>query len=111
MLVYQAFNFPGIRTSRNSEWPHSREMSVFERAREASKHQKRFNLLREVRKVREFRLAICANVWDPVGEYAVRTLREAVEEGKAKQVFTNFSSEPSVAYNPRWDLQTVMCPL
>ena len=68
---------------------------------EALRHSKRFEVLREVRNVRDFWLVLTACVWDPVGEYSVRMLKEAIADEKAKGGFDTFYYEPSVTYSPR----------
>ena len=50
--------------------------------------------------MRDFQLILCADIWDPVGEYAVRMLKEAVAEERAKGGFNVFLSEPLVIYRP-----------
>ena len=75
---------------------------------EASQHRKRFQLLREIRKVRNFRLVLHVNVQETVGEYAVRMLKEAVAVEKASGGFDAFFPEPLVTHTffqiepPRW---------
>ena len=71
---------------------------------EASGHRRRFELLREVHGVRNFELQLCANVWGPVGEYAVRRLKEAVAAAKAEKVFDLHFPAPRVTCNSCWDL-------
>jgi hypothetical protein len=76
-------------------------MSENERAEEASRHHRQFEVLHEVQKVRDFRLVLCADVWERVGEYSVRVLERAVAVEKAKGVFDNSSPEPTVVHRPR----------
>ena len=104
-LVYQEPCFRGIRIWESSDWHHLKELSQFERAEEASAHHKRFELLRELHKIRDFQVELRVSVWGPVGEYSVRTLEEAVAAEKERKGFDGFSSPPSVTYNPsrvRW---------
>jgi len=54
-----------------------------------------------MRNVRGFRLVLRADVWDGVGECAVRTLKEAVVAEKAKRGFDTRFPEPAVIYSPR----------
>jgi hypothetical protein len=61
----------------------------------------RLEMLREVHKVRDFRLVLCANVWGCVGEYPVRILEEDVAEEKAKKGFDKNFPEPLVIYDPQ----------
>ena len=85
---------------RNPDRPPLCEVSQDGRRAEALRHHRRFEVFREVCKVRDFRLVLNATVWDPVGEYSVRMLKEAVAEEKAKGGFDDFLSEPSVTYRP-----------
>ena len=103
-LLYATGSFRGVQKEKGSKWPHLREMTNVEKAEEAMWHHRRFDLVRELHKVRRFELVLCANVWDPVGEYTVRMLKEAVEVAKKGKMFDEFASEPTVTYNPRWDL-------
>jgi hypothetical protein len=61
------------------------------RKEEASQHCKRFELLREMHKVRDFRLMLCAIVNESDSEYVVRLLREAVAAEKARGGFNDLS--------------------
>jgi hypothetical protein len=45
-------------------------MSETERAEEASRHHRQFEVFREAQKVRDFQLVLCADVWEHVGEYS-----------------------------------------
>ena len=76
-------------------------MSKAEREWRALRHHKRFEVLHEVQKVRDFRLVLCADFCDSVVEHSVRVLKEAVTTATAKRVFDDFSSEPVVVYSPR----------
>ena len=86
---------------RHPDRPLLREVSADEKVEEASRHHRRFEVLREVHNARDFRLVLSAGVWDPVGEYSVRMLKDAIAEEKARGGFDNFLSEPFVTYNPR----------
>ena len=103
MVVYEDDDFRGIisQFEEYSDWPHLRETSETERAKEASLHRRRFRVLRGLRKAREFQLVLCAEVWDPVGDYSIQMLKEAVADEKAKNGFEYFRSEPPVIYHPR----------
>ena len=50
--------------------------------------------------VRDFRLVLCADVWDAVEETSVGMLKKAVAAEKATGGFHDLS-EPVVVYNPR----------
>ena len=100
-LVYQEPCFRGIKTEKRSVWPHLRELSHDERTEEAAMHHRRFEFLRELRKVRNFRVVLCANVWGPVAEYGVQEPKEAVAVERARKGFGEFHSGLSVTHNPR----------
>jgi len=44
---------------------------------------------------------VCVNVWEGMGDYAVRLLEEAVAAEKAKGGLNRISPEPLVIYRPR----------
>ena len=98
-VIYREDDFRGVERW-HSDWPYLREMSQADIIAEASRHHRRFEVLRKAHKVRDFQLVLCADVWDPVGEYAVRMLKEAVAEERAKGGFNVFLSEPLVIYRP-----------
>ena len=98
VIYYSEGHFCGIESGL-SNWPYLREPSQTEREVEASYHHRRFKALREMHKVRAFRLVLCANVWGSVGSsYPVRMLKEAIAEEKARGGFADFSSDPEVMY-------------
>lgn len=101
VVVYMECDFGGINPRGHSDRPHLREMSEADREEEALWHNRRFKVLREVHKVRGFQLVLCADVWDPVGEFSVRILKAAVADERAKGGFDGFRLEPSVIYCPR----------
>ena len=51
--------------------------------------------------VRDFRLVLCANVWDRLGEYTVGVLKEAVMAERAAKRLDYLPLEPLVVYIPR----------
>lgn len=55
-----------------------------------------FAALREMNKVRAFQVVLCADVWDRVVVDAVRALKQAVTEERAKVGFGDFYSKPLV---------------
>ena len=100
VVRFQWCDFCAVESWRNPDRPPLHEVSQDDREAEALRHHRRFEVLREVYKVRDFRLVLNATVWDPVGEYSVRMLKEAVAEEKAKGGFDDLLSEPSVTYRP-----------
>ena len=100
VVLYGWNDFRGVESWRHPDRPPLREVSEVERAEEASRHSRRFEVLRRIRNVRDFWLVLNACVWDPVGEYSVRMLEEAIADEKAKGGFAAFYYEPSVTYYP-----------
>ena len=101
VVVHGWRDFRGVEISPRPGQPLLREVSRVERAEEAVRNHERFEVLRAAHKVRNFQLVLCAEVWDPVVEYSVRMLKEAVAEEKAKVGFDDFLSEPLVLCHPQ----------
>jgi hypothetical protein len=100
IVIYWDHDFRGVE-SWCPDRPHLRRLPLAERAKEASQYHTVFEVLREVHKVRDFRLALRAEVSGCAGEYPVQILEEAVAEEKAKKGFDKFFPEPPVMYIPR----------
>ena len=100
VVVYRWSDFHGTESWEHPDRPPLRDISQAERAEEVSRHRRLFEVFRGVYKVRSFWLQLDAYVWDPVGEYCVGILKEAVAEEKAKRGFVEFYSEPFVTYRP-----------
>jgi len=100
VVLYWNRDFRGIKP-RGSDWPPFRELSKAAREEEASQHRLRFKVLRELYKVRDFRLVLSATVSGCVAEYSTRMLEEAVAEEKAKNGFDDHFPEPVVRCDPR----------
>ena len=79
-------------------------VSQAERERKALQYCRHFRAFRGCQEVRDFRLVLCAAVFDGVGEYSVRVLKGAVETERARGMFEDFSSEPVVVHSPRSSL-------
>ena len=99
IVLYGDCNFPSVEYWHSQ--PPFRELLRAERAEEVSRQRWRFKVLREVRKVRDFQLELCASVSGAVGEGAVRILEEAIAEEEAKEAFCGLFSDPPVTYNPQ----------
>ena len=69
---------------------HSRRMSQAEIAEKVLRHHKRFELLRKLHKVRDFRLTLSATVTGHMGEYPVQILKRVVAEKRQKRGLTMF---------------------
>lgn len=98
-VVYLAKDICGVEL-RHPGWSLLRELSQAEREREASWHRRQFEVLRDVRKVRDFRIVLSAMVWGCVGEYPVQVLEKAIAEEKAKGGFGDFSRQPLAVNHP-----------
>lgn len=103
MVIYQDRDFCGTRRTlwASHEYGPLQNVPQTERAEEASRNNRRFEVFRKAQTVRDFRLGLCVGVRDHVGEYSVRALEGAAEAGKARGMFDNFSSEPMVIHNPQ----------
>lgn len=99
-LIFQGNDFLAIRLPQHSVWPHLRELSEHEKSQEASRHCGRFRLLNKLHQVREFRLELHVEVWEPLGEYVVRKLKEAVATEKTRGQFDCLFPEPLVTFSP-----------
>jgi len=76
-----------------------------ERRRQISRYRRRFEVMREMHKVRAFELVLRASIWGRVGEEPMQVLKEAIAEEKAEGGFDEFPCKPSVVYDPREFLQ------
>ena len=75
----------------------SSKLSQAERVEEVLYHLKLFGVLHEVRKVRDFQLELCANIWGSVGEEPVRILEGAVAEEEAREECCALGRATSIA--------------
>jgi hypothetical protein len=100
IVLYGSCHFRGIESYPSTQ-ASFRGLSQDERAEEVARHRRPFEVFREVYKVRDFQLILCACIWGSVGEEPVRILEEAVAEERAKGGFNRFLYEPLVDYCPR----------
>ena len=102
VVFYRDYDF-GFYGSKYTSlgWPWRCRILGDERAEDASRHGARFEVLRKMHRMRDFRLVLCADVWDRVREDSVRMLKEAVAAEKAKGGVDNIFPEPMVVYSPR----------
>jgi hypothetical protein len=82
-------------------WNRYRIITPDERAEEALWHRWLFEAFKEMYLVRDFQLALCAEVYDPVGEYTIRVLKQAIAVEVVEKRLDYLPSEPLVIYNPR----------
>ena len=104
VLRYLERDFRGIRKNPGSNYPCVSERSQAEEAEEAASHRKRFGVVREMRKVRDFSLVLDVAVWEPVGWYSMWTLGGALS---AEGEFDGPFKRPWINYRPHTDLQAV----
>jgi hypothetical protein len=101
IVCYRRPDFNGLSFhSLDAPGPY-REMTPVESAMEASRHHRLFEVFRKMHAVRDFRLALCVDIWDRVGEYAVQVVKRAVAAEKAAGRLDHLPSEPTVIYSPR----------
>ena len=101
VVVYRWQDFRAVEILPHPGRPLLRQVSQVDSAEDALRHRRRFGVLREAHKTRDFQLVLNAAVWDPVVEYSVQMLEQAVTEEKAKGGFGDFLSEPLVACHPQ----------
>jgi hypothetical protein len=101
IIVYRDYDFCQLHAAWDIGTNPLRGALPVEIAVEASRHHMWFKAFREMHKVREFRLMLCADVWDCAGVYAVCTLQQAVAAEKAQRGFDGVFSEPLVISRPR----------
>jgi len=103
IVFYRDFDFFGIDTPWSGltlRQPRRKEVEV-----EAKEHSIRFMTIRSIRYKRHFQLVLCADVWDGAGEFAVRSLEQAVAAEKERGGFDWVFPEPLVIYRPRGSRQ------
>ena len=101
-IFYRDYDFRGVQPNHNVlDGPPICRMSPDEMVEDALWHRRRFEVFREMRKVRDFQLVLCADVWDRIGWFSVRVLEDAVAAEKARGGFDRFFSEPMVVFSPR----------
>lgn len=74
VVFYRDYDFCCINlmgTYKKPFWSTTEAVKV----EEASRRHKQFEVLREMHRVRGFRLVLCVDVWDRVGEYAMTALK------------------------------------
>jgi len=87
-IVYWDRDFCGV----HSGWTDGQA----DMAEEASWYHRQFEAFHVIHKVRDFRLVLCADVWDYKREYAVWLLKQAVAAERTKGGFDEHFSEPLV---------------
>ena len=106
IVFYRDYDFMGVDYSSGPRpifgWssPYHREMG-------ASNQRMRLPAFREMYKVREFELVLCADVWHRLRGHTMRELNRAVAAERAERGFDDLPSEPLVTYSPRLSLRVL----
>jgi len=98
VIFYREYDFHGVGAFPHRPVPH---LMLKDKVKEALWYLTRFELFRELHRVRGFRLVLCLDVWDRVMECTVRALKRAVAAEKAKGGFCSPFFEPLLIHNPR----------
>ena len=102
VVLYRWPDFGGVGYSwLYSNLPPLHKVLRADGAAEVLRHHSRFKVFSEAHDVRNFRLVLDANVWDPAGEHSLQMLKEAIAKEKAKNGFDEDFPEPLVTYHPR----------
>lgn len=105
VVIYLDYDFGSALQHRCESMPLSRSPSQAEIEEEAQLHHWRFEGFRTMRKVRNFRLMLCVEVWDGVSGYSVQVLKQLIAAEKANSWFGGWfgglSPEPLVSCRPR----------
>ena len=99
-VLYRDYDLLGPKTARFSHSVLILEFLQAETPAEASRHRRIFEVFREVRKVRDFQLVLCAEVPGPVRECSVEALKHAIAVEEARNGFDDFFPKPLVTYHP-----------
>jgi len=100
VMVYRDYDLRVVQTPDYPTRSRVRRMLQVDRVRETLQHATRFWVFGEILKVRDFRLVLCADVRDCVGEYSVLVLEETVAAGTANGGLTT-SSPNRWRFTPR----------
>ena len=104
-VFYGDYDFSGLTFRPRSTLNVYRAMTLTERAGQELWHRRLFKAFREMYTVRDFRLVLCVDVWDHVGEYTVKVVKQAVAAEKAAGRLDYLLSEPMVVYSPRGSME------
>ena len=101
VVFYGDAEFGGVTTFMSPGHGNYRFMMPDETAEEASWHCRLFEVFREMHAIRDLQLVLCADVWDPVGEYTMGVLKQAIAVEAAAKRLDYLHSEPLVVCSPR----------
>ena len=96
-VFYRDYDFGGT----SGCWFPGSFLPLIDVQEESLTHHRRFEGFRTIHKARGFRLVLCVDVWDSVGEYCVQKLKWAIAAENANNGFDNIFLEPLVFYSPR----------
>jgi hypothetical protein len=105
IALYRDYDFHGLTSSPCHAPNLYRKVTPFEREADAAWHRGLFKVFREMYTARTFRLMLCAEVWDRVGEYAVRELEHVVAAEKAAKRLDYLPSGPAVVCSPQGSMK------
>ena len=100
IVLYRDYNFRVV----NPAWlgPHLyRPVSKDAMTKEGLWHCGLFEVFRKMHEIRNFRLVLCIDAWDGVGEYTVQVLKQVIAKERTQGVFDDVFPEPSVVHSPR----------
>ena len=100
IVLYRDYNFRVV----NPAWlgPHLyRPVSKDAMTKEGLWHCGLFEVFRKMHEIRNFRLVLCIDGWDGVGEYTVQVLKQVIAKERTQRVFDDVFPEPLVVHSPR----------
>jgi hypothetical protein len=100
VVVYRDYDFDGAQVHEPPGYSIVTGMTPAKMNEEALWHRLLFETFKAMHAVQDFRLVLCADVWDRLGGYAVEALKRAVATEKAENRLDFMHTEPSVIYGP-----------
>ena len=97
-ILYQFYDFPALVLEYPFAESYVRQLSQDEEVEEAKGHLKRFEVLREIYKVQNFRFVLHVAIRHFVGEPLTRMVKEAVAAERARGGFDVLFPEPPVTF-------------
>ena len=101
IVFYRDCDFRGVRPTWLINLYPFRWVSEAEQVEEASWHHRQFEVFRNMHRVRDFQLVLCADVQECVGEYTVQVLEEAIAAEEEIEGFDGFFSKSLLIYTPQ----------
>ena len=97
-VLYRFWDFPALVPKYPFSETYVRQLTCNEEAEEAEGHRKRFKVLRQIYKVRNFGFVLHAATRDVFGEPVTRMVKEAVAAERARGGFDVLFPEPPVTF-------------